>query len=527
MFLILGGDTILGGFFLKLVIIVISLLAGIWLQRLRDKKKVDSARNRAEKIMNEASKEAENIKKEALLQAKDKIYQERAEFEKETKLRKIELQNQERRLSQKEENLDKKVDILDAKELDVTKREKVLKQKEAENSQLEKKYRAAVDEWKVKLESIAGLTSAEARKRLIASIEDEAKAEAASYIKKIEDSAKEEAETKSKQILALAIQKYAGDYVAEYTVAVVALPNDDMKGRIIGREGRNIRTLESVTGVDFIVDDTPEAVILSAFNPIRREIAKISLERLIADGRIHPARIEEIVKKVEIEIENQIKEEGDKAIFDLGIHGMHPELVKLIGRLKYRTSYGQNTLVHSIEVAFLSSAIAAELGLNVKHAKRIGILHDIGKAVDHEMEGPHALVGAELAKKYGEAPKIVHAIAAHHEDEKPNSLYPIILNIADTLSAARPGAKRELLEKYIKRLTDLEQIANSFEGVSRSYALQSGREIRIIVENEKVSDDGSVMLAREICKKIEEQLSYPGQIKVSVLRETRATEIAK
>jgi ribonuclease Y len=377
------------------------------------------------------------------------------------------------------------------------------------------------------LERVAGISSDEAKKLLIASMESEAKHDAAKLIRKIENETRETSKKKAQEIIALAIKRYAGEYVSEKTVSVVDLPNEEMKGRIIGREGRNIRAIEAATGIDLIIDDTPEAVILSGFNPIRREVAKISLQRLIEDGRIHPARIEEIVKKVDKEIEASIKEAGEQATFDVGVHGIDPELIKLIGRLRYRSSYAQNVLQHSKEVSFICGVMASELGVNVKKAKRAGLLHDIGKAVDHEVEGPHATIGADLAKKYNESNDVIHAIAAHHEDIPPDTILAVLTQAADTLSGARPGARREMLESYIKRLEDLERIAMSFNGVSKSFAIQAGREIRIMVEGEKVSDDHSIMLCRDIAGKIEKELTYPGQIKVTVIRETRAVDYAK
>ncbi|MBW2037767.1 MAG: ribonuclease Y, partial [Deltaproteobacteria bacterium] len=388
-------------------------------------------------------------------------------------------------------------------------------------------HKKLIEEQKALLEKISGFTAEQAKELLIKTMENEARYEAAKLIKRIENESKELADKKAKKIIATAIQRYAGDFVAERTVSVVHLPNEEMKGRIIGREGRNIRALEAATGVDLIIDDTPEAVILSGFNPVRREVARLSLERLINDGRIHPARIEETVKKVTREMDACIREAGEQAAFDLGVHEIHPELIKLIGKLKFRTSYAQNMLQHSVEVGFLCGIMAAELGLNVKQAKRVGLLHDIGKAVDHEVEGPHALIGGRMAKKYGEPPNIVHAISAHHEDVPTKSVLAVLLQAADALSGARPGARREMLETYVKRLEDLEKIAQSFKGISKSYAIQAGRELRIIVESEAVSDEEVVLLSRDIAKKIEESITYPGQIKVTVIRETRAVEYAK
>jgi ribonuclease Y len=438
-----------------------------------------------------------------------------------------ELQNLERRILQKESHLDKKVELLEMKEGEIVRREKVLIQQEKLVLEQEKKVAALLEKQRAQLENIANISSEEAKRLLMEAMESEAKHEAAKRIKKIEDEAKELSDKKSKEIISLAIQRYAGEYVAERTVSVVNLPNEEMKGRIIGREGRNIRALEAATGVDLIIDDTPEAVVLSAFNPIRREIARISLERLVSDGRIHPARIEEIVQKVEQEMEVSIREAGEQATFDVGVHGIHLELIKLIGRLKYRTSFAQNVYQHSLEVAFLCGIMASELGVNVKQAKRVGLLHDIGKAVDHEIEGSHAKIGADLARKFGESPIVVHAIASHHEEEKQESLLDILVEAADALSGARPGARREMLETYVKRLEDLERIAQSFPGIEKSYAIQAGREIRIMVQPDRISDEDTVVLCKDIARKIEEELTYPGQIRVTVIRETRSVDLAK
>lgn len=490
-------------------------------------KEAGHLREQAKNILDDAQKEAETIKKEAILQAKDTLFQMKAEFEKESKETRKELQSLEKRLLQKEENLDKKSDALDKRETTISKREKTILHQEKELADKDKELQVILEEQRKKLENLSGISTQEAKAMLIQAIENEARRDAALMVKKIETESREMADKKAKEIISSAIQRYAGDYVAERTVSVVNLPNEEMKGRIIGREGRNIRALEASTGVDLIIDDTPEAVILSGFNPIRREVARLSLERLISDGRIHPARIEEIVEKVNTEIENTVREAGEQAAFDVGVHGIHPDLIRLIGKLKYRTSYAQNVLQHSREVAFLCGIMAAELGLNEKQAKRAGLLHDIGKAVDHEVEGPHAMIGADLAKKYGESPKIVHAIAAHHEDVPAGDVLAVLVQAADALSGARPGARKELLETYLKRLEDLERIATSFPGVSKSYAIQAGRELRIIVENSSVDDADIVLLSRDIAKKIESELTYPGQIKVTVIRETRAVEFAK
>ena len=513
-----------------ILIFVIAFLGGVigFLLRKRfSDAKIGSAKEVAKRLIEEAEKRAEILKKEALLQAKDKFYQEKAEFEKETIEKRQELQNLERRIIQKESHLDKKVELLEMKETEIFRKEKALVQQEKAILEQEKKVAFLLEKQRIQLENIAKMSSEEAKRLLMESMENEAKHEAAKWIKKIEDETKELADKKAKEIISLAVQRYAGEYVAERTVSVVNLPNEEMKGRIIGREGRNIRALEAATGIDLIIDDTPEAVILSGFNPIRREIARISLERLVSDGRIHPARIEEIVQKVEQEIEVSIREAGEQATFDVGVHGIHPELIKLIGRLKYRTSFAQNVYQHSLEVAFLCGIMASELGINVKQAKRAGLLHDIGKAVDHEVEGSHGKIGAELARKYGESPIIVQAIASHHEEEKPESILDVLVEAADALSGARPGARREMLETYVKRLEDLEKIAQSFPGVEKSYAIQAGREIRIMVQPDRITDEDSVILCGDIARKIEKELTYPGQIKVTVIREMRAVDVAK
>jgi ribonuclease Y len=512
---------------LSIVTAVVGFLAGNLLRKKLTESKITSAEEQAVKMLEEAKREAETIHKEASLQAKDVVYQAKAEFERETKDKRRDLQALEKRLQQKEENLDKKMNLFDQREADFTKREQTISNKEQNLVQKDEKLNQLIADEMNKLENISGMSSAEAKKVLMETMENEAKLDAAKRIKAIEEEARETADKKSKEIIALAIQRYAGEYVAERTVSVVALPSDEMKGRIIGREGRNIRALEAATGIDLIIDDTPEAVILSGFNPVRREVAKISLEKLIADGRIHPGRIEEVVAKATEEVDQAMKEAGEQAAFDLGVHGIHPEVLKLIGRLRYRTSYSQNVYQHSLEVAFLCGIMASELGLNVKQAKRAGLLHDLGKAVDHEVEGSHAVIGAELARKYGETAKIVHAIMAHHEDEKPNSMLAVLVQAADALSGARPGARREMMETYVKRLEDLERIATSFAGVTNSFAIQAGREIRVMVSSDEVSDEKVVMLAKDVAKKIESEMTYPGQIKVNVIRETRAIEYAR
>jgi ribonuclease Y len=514
-------------FIVTLVGIIIGGVIGVIVRKKIVERKLDSAEEYSKKVILEASKQAETIRKEAQLQAKDKLYQMKIEFEEETRSRRKELQNQERRLFQKEETLDKKMEQLEHRESGIANREASLADREGELKTKGEEFDTLIEEERRKLERIAGISATDAKEMLISSMESEARHEASKLIKRIEAETREISSRKAQEILTLAIKRYAGDYVAEECVSVVNLPNDEMKGRIIGREGRNIRALEAATGIDLIIDDTPEAVVLSGFNPIRREVAKVALERLIEDGRIHPARIEEVVERVGREIEMNIKEAGEQATFDIGLHGIHPELIKVIGRLKYRSSYAQNVLQHSIEVAFLCGIMASELGLDEKQAKRIGLLHDIGKAVDHEVEGTHALIGAELAKKYGESEEVVNAIAAHHEDIPAGSIMDVLLQAADTLSGARPGARREMLESYVKRLEDMEKIANSLKGVNKSYAIQAGRELRIIVESDKVDDSESAMICREVAKKIEKDLTYPGQIKVTVIRETRAIEYAK
>jgi ribonucrease Y len=514
-------------FLCSLIAAVVGFFAGNLLRKKLTESKIASTEEQAVKILEEAKRQAETITKEASLQAKDVVYQAKAEFERETKDKRREQQVLEKRLQQKEENLDKKMNLFDQRDADFTKREQGLFTKEQNLAQKDEKLNQLIADEMNRLENISGMSAAEAKKVLMESMENEAKLDAAKRIKAIEEETREAADKKSKEIISLAIQRYAGEYVAERTVSVVALPSDEMKGRIIGREGRNIRALEAATGIDLIIDDTPEAVILSGFNPVRREVAKISLEKLIADGRIHPGRIEEVVAKATEEVEQAMKEAGEQAAFDLGVHGIHPEVLKLIGRLRYRTSYSQNVYQHSLEVAFLCGIMAAELGINVKQAKRAGLLHDLGKAVDHEVEGSHAVIGADLARKYGESPKIVHAILAHHEDEKPNSVLAVLVQAADALSGARPGARREMMETYVKRLEDLERIAVSFSGVINSFAIQAGREIRVMVSSDEVSDERAMMLAKDVAKKIEAEMTYPGQIKVNVIRETRAIEYAR
>lgn len=482
--------------------------------------KIGVAEERAERIVEDAKKDAEAKKKEILLEAKEESIKVKNEMEKEVRDRRNEQQRTERRLIQKEETLDRKADAYEKKEEQLNKRlEELEKQKEEINALHEEQIK--------ELERISGFTREEAKNYILATVENDVKHEATLMIKEIESKAKLEADRRSREIVANAIQKCAVDHVAETTVSVVQLPNDEMKGRIIGREGRNIRALETLTGIDLIIDDTPEAVILSGFDPIRREIARIALEKLIVDGRVHPSRIEEMVEKAKKEVEVIIRDEGEAATFDTGVNGLHPELIKLLGKLKYRTSYGQNVLKHSMEVAHLTGLMAAELGVDVNIAKRAGLLHDIGKSVDHEMEGSHVSIGVDLCRKYKESPLVINAVEAHHGDVDPESIIAILVQAADAISAARPGARRETLESYIKRLQKLEEIADNFKGVEKSFAIQAGRELRIIIVPEDVNDEGMTLLARDIAKKIEDELEYPGQIKVNLIRETRAVEYAK
>ncbi len=507
--------------------LIVGILFGFMVRKKLVESRIEAIEEYSRKVLAEAQKEAKTTKREAELQAKDTLYQMKVEFEKESKKKKDEVLAQENRLSQKETHIDRKIEQLEKRDDRIAEKEKSVAGIELENKKKEAEYNKLIAEQRIELETMAGMSGEEAKQLLINSMENEAKHDAAKMIRRIENETKAEADRKAQEIIALAVKRYAGDYAAEKIVSVVHLPSEEMKGRIIGREGRNIRAIEAATGIDLIIDDTPEAVILSGFNPVRRQIAKISLERLIEDGRIHPARIEEIVAKASKEIESSMQEAGEQATFDVGVHGINQELVKLIGRLKYRSSYAQNVLQHSLEVSFLCGIMAAELGLNVKQAKRAGLLHDIGKAVDHEVEGPHATIGADLARRYGESNLVVHAIAAHHEDVEMESVLDVLVQASDTLSGARPGARQEMLESYVKRLEKLEKIATSFHGVSKSFAIQAGREIRIMVEGKIVSDDQSHVLCRDIAKKIEKELTYPGQIRVIVIRETRAVSYAK
>jgi ribonucrease Y len=494
---------------------------GIEHRKQEAEQEIGSAEEEAKKIIAEGQKQAENKKRELLLETKEEVHKSRVELEKEIKDRRSEIQRAERRLVQKEESLEKKVEVLEQKE-------EILSQKIADVQKLEEKTLTIQQQQMQELQRISGFSSEEAKEYFLKRVEESARYDAAMIIKDIEAKAKEEGDKRAKDIVVTSIQRYAADHVSEVTVSVVPLPNDEMKGRIIGREGRNIRTIETLTGVDLIIDDTPEAVILSGFDPVKREVARLTLEKLILDGRIHPARIEEMVEKAQKEVEVTLKQEGDRAAFETGVHGLHPEIIRLLGKLKFRTSYGQNVLNHVIEVANLTGMMAAELGLDINVAKRAGLLHDIGKAVDHETEGSHITLGLEVCKKYGENHPIVqNAIVSHHGDEEPNSMISILVQSADSISAARPGARRETLESYIKRLEKLEEIANSFQGVEKCFAIQAGREVRIMVRPDEVTEENMVFLAKDITKKIENELDYPGQIKVNVIRETRAVDYAK
>ncbi|HAW60286.1 MAG TPA: ribonuclease Y [Actinobacteria bacterium] len=500
--------------------VAMGVVVGFFVRKYLAEAKITSAEAAARRVLEEAKKETERIKREALVEAKDEIHAMRAEAERESREWRNEIQRMEKRLSQKEE-------LLDSKNLALEKQEKTLESKEAELEKVKSELEEVYTEQKRMLEKLAGLSATEAKELLLKRIEEEVRHDAAKLVREIESQAREEGEKRARNIISLAIQRCASDHVAETTVSVVPLPNDEMKGRIIGREGRNIRAFENLTGINLIIDDTPEAVILSSFDPVRRETARLTLEKLISDGRIHPARIEEMYEKSKGEVETEIREVGEQAAFEIGIHNLHPGLVRVMGQLKFRSSYGQNVLKHSLEVAHLAGVMAAELNVDAKLAKRAGLLHDIGKAIDHEVEGPHAIIGADLAKRLRESTQICHAIEAHHGEVEPRTIEAVLIQAADAISASRPGARRETLESYIKRLEKLESIAESYKGVEKSYAMQAGREIRIMVKPEELNDEESAILARDIAKKIEEELEYPGQIKVTVIRENRAVEYAK
>lgn len=516
--------SIIVGLVIGLVIAFISSLIffrrGVEHRKRVAEAEIGSAEKESQRIVSEAEKIAERKKRDALIEAREEIHKSRVEIEREVRERRSEIQRNERRLQQKDETFEKKMDALEKKDEALNKQIQEIEQRQADIEQI---YKQQLE----KLESISGLSVEEAKQYLLSNIEGEVKHEAAIMVKDIFDRAKEEANRKAKEVLSTAIQRCAADHASEITVSVVPLPNDEMKGRIIGREGRNIRTLETLTGIELIIDDTPEAVVLSGFDPIRREIARIALEKLIVDGRIHPARIEEMVEKAKKEVENTIREEGDRATFETGVHGLNSEIIRLLGKLKYRTSYGQNVLTHSIEVSHLAGLMAAELGEDVTLAKRAGLLHDIGKAIDHEVEGTHVSIGAEICRKYKESEDVIHAVMAHHGDVEPNSIIAVLVQAADAVSGARPGARRETIENYVKRLQKLEEIANGFSEVDKSYAIQAGREVRIMVKPEMVNDETMVMVARDIVKQIENEMEYPGQIKVHIIRETRAVEYAK
>jgi ribonucrease Y len=520
---------------LYIIIAVVALVAGasggilgqIYWSKSKSQKILKQAQELSSRTLDNAKHDAEIIRKESEVQAKDAYYAKLNEFETKTKEKREEIQKTEYRIIEREKNIERKQSFLDKKERTMIQKSKEIENHELDVQKMESKQREIIQEQEKMLQKIAGMSSQEAKNILIEKMEEEARKEAADRVKRVLDETQEKCELKAREIIANAIQRIASDYVSEITVNVIDLPNDEMKGRIIGREGRNIRALEAATGIDLIIDDTPEAVILSGFDAIRREVASISLKRLISDGRIHPARIEEIVKKVEKEVDKTIREAGEQAAFEVGVQGLHPELVKLLGRLKYRTSYGQNVLQHSKEVAFIAGMMASELNVNIKLAKRAGLLHDIGKAVDHEIEGSHALIGADLAKKYNEPKEVVKAMAAHHGDEPATTLEAILVQASDALSAARPGARREILETYLKRLEKLEEIAQGFKGVEKSYAIQAGREIRIIFKPEDISDQEMILVARDIAQRIEHELEYPGEIKVTAIRETRSVEYAR
>lgn len=515
-----GTGYIIGTIIAVIVLFIVGFVLGIGYRKKVAEKEMSSAEEEAKRIINEAIKSAENKKRETLLEAKEEIHKNRSEYEREVKERRSELSKQERRLQQKEENLDKKTDHLDKKTDALNEK---IAQVDAQKEEVAQIKRSQLE----MLEKISGYSIEEAKNYLIESVREDCTHEMAAAVKEVEAQYKDEAESRAREIIATAIQRCAADHASEVTVSVVQLPNDEMKGRIIGREGRNIRSIEQLTGCDLIIDDTPETITVSSFDPVRREVARIALEKLIQDGRIHPARIEEMVAKAQKEVNATIKAEGERAVFETNVNGLHPEIVKLLGRMKYRTSYGQNVLSHSIEVSHISGLIAAELGADVATAKRAGLLHDLGKSIDHEVEGSHVTIGAEVARRYKESPDIIHAIEAHHGDVEPHTIVACIVQAADAISASRPGARRENIENYVKRLEKLESIAKSFNGIGECYAIQAGREIRVMVEPDKVSEDETVLLARDIAKKIESELTYPGQIKVHIIRETKAVDYAK
>ena len=518
-------------YLLSLVAVVVLAALFAWvLDQFRQRQSTQqrqAAQEAADRALQEARTEATAIRKEADLRGKEIVLLAKAEAEKEARELRRELTQLEKRLVGREEALDKRVEQIEKRDVEFNRRDQSLKQRERNIADKEAEYARLLEETRVQLEHVAGLTREEAKRNLVQQMVEEARHEAAKRIRQVEEEAKEEADRKAKKIVSIAIERLAGEFVAERTVSAIHLPSDDMKGRIIGREGRNIRAIEAATGVDLIVDDTPETVIVSCHNPIRREIARIALQRLISDGRIHPGRVEEVVRKAEQEVEESVREAGQKAIFEVGIHGVHPEIVKLLGMLKYRYSYAQNVLMHSIEAAFICGAMAAELGLNEKQARRAALLHDIGKALTHEVEGSHAIIGADIARRYGESAKVVNAIAAHHEEVKAETILAPLVDAADALSGARPGARREVLESYVRRLEDLERISNSFKGVEKSFAVQAGREIRIIVEPRNVNDEQATLLAHDVARKIESEMTYPGQIKITVIRELRSTDFAR
>jgi len=520
------GELIFNGFVVLVLAVVLALLFEV-IRRQQVRHRAADAAETAQRMIAESRTEAESIRREAEIKAKEMLVQARADVEKELRERRRELGQLERRLVQREESLEKRGEQVEKREADNARREQALRDQEQASTEQQEATGRLLEEMRQQLERVAGLTREEAKRTLIEQMVDESRHEAAKRIRLVEEEARAEADRRAKKIVTVAIERLAGEFVAERTVSVVHLPSDDMKGRIIGREGRNIRAIEAATGVDLIIDDTPEAVIVSCHNPIRREIARLALERLLSDGRIHPGRIEEVVRKAEQEVDDSVREAGQRAVFEVGVHGVHPEIVKLLGMLKYRYSYAQNVLAHSVEAAFICGAMAAELGLNEKQARRAALLHDIGKALTHEVEGSHAIIGADIARKYGESAKIVNAIAAHHEEVKAETILAPLVDAADALSGARPGARREMLESYVKRLEDLERISNSFRGVEKSFAVQAGREIRIIVEPRAVNDDEVSTLAGEVARKIESEMTYPGQIKVTVIREMRASEFAR